>query len=118
MSLSRAILRDDLRARLMAGQSAAPFHVRGDMIGSGIYGTLGKGAGLLGNAVWLAFLVSMLAALITGLCYASVASRYPRAAGAAFVTHHAFGFAFLSYLIGLTEPTQFRVAIQLHRGFT
>src|SRR5262245_25654808 len=74
----------------------------GDMIGSGIYGTVGKAAGTLGNAVWLAFLVSMVAALLTGLSYACLSSRYPRAAGAAYVTHHAFGFAFLSYLIGLT----------------
>ena len=74
----------------------------GDMVGSGIYGTVGKAAGQMGNAVWLAFVVSMVAALLTGLSYASIASRYPRAAGAAFVTHHAFGFAFLSYVIGLT----------------
>ena len=74
----------------------------GDMIGSGIYGTVGKAAGAMGNAVWLAFLVSMVAALLTGLSYACLASRYPRAAGAAYVTHRAFHFAFLSYLIGLT----------------
>jgi amino acid transporter len=74
----------------------------GDMIGSGIYGTVGKAAGQLGNAVWLAFLVSMLAAIFTGLSYANLASRYPRAAGAAYVTHRAFQWAFLSYLIGLT----------------
>jgi amino acid transporter len=72
------------------------------MVGSGIYATVGKAAGMLGNAVWLAFLVSMAAALVTGLSYACIASRYPRAAGAAFVTHHAFGLAFLSYLVGLT----------------
>jgi amino acid transporter len=74
----------------------------GDMIGSGIYGTVGKAAGMLGNAVWLAFLISMFAAVMTGLSYASLASRYPRAAGAAYVTHRAYHFAFLSYLIGLT----------------
>jgi basic amino acid/polyamine antiporter, APA family len=73
----------------------------GDMVGSGIYATVGKAAGALGNAVWLAFVVSMVAAIFTGLSYASLASRYPRAAGAAFVTNHAFGFPYLSYLIGL-----------------
>ena len=55
----------------------------------------------MGNAVWLAFVVSMVAAILTGLSYACLASRYPRAAGAAYVTHRAFHFAFLSYLIGL-----------------
>ena len=51
----------------------------GDMIGSGIYGTVGKAAGSMGNAVWLAFIVSMVAALVTGLSYACISSRYPRA---------------------------------------
>jgi basic amino acid/polyamine antiporter, APA family len=73
----------------------------GDMIGAGIYGTIGVAAGKMGNAVWLAFLVSMIAALLTGLSYASLASRYPRAAGAAFVTQRAFGWQFLSYVVGL-----------------
>lgn len=73
----------------------------GDMVGAGIYGTVGKAAGLLGNAVWMAFVASMVAAMLTGLSYASLASRYPRAAGAAYVTHRAFGMPFLSYLVGL-----------------
>lgn len=73
----------------------------GDMVGSGIYGTIGRAAGEMGNAVWLSFVVSMFAAMLTGLSYASIASRYPRAAGAAFVTQHAFRLSFLSYVIGL-----------------
>ncbi len=73
----------------------------GDMVGSGIYGTVGKAAGQMGNAVWLAFVVSMIAAMLTGLSYANIASRYPRAAGAAYVTHRAFHIAFLSYVVGL-----------------
>ena len=48
----------------------------GDMIGAGIYGTIGVAAGKMGNAVWLAFLVSMVAALLTGL---SVTHRWPLA---------------------------------------
>jgi amino acid transporter len=74
----------------------------GDMVGAGIYGTIGKAAGQLGNAVWLAFGVSMIAAMLTGLSYASLASRYPRAAGAAYITQRAFHWPFLSYLIGLS----------------
>ena len=73
----------------------------GDMVGSGIYGTVGNAAAQMGNAVWLAFVVSMVAAMLTGLSYACLVSRYPRAAGAAYVTQRAFHFAFLSYLIGL-----------------
>lgn len=74
----------------------------GDMVGSGIYGTIGLAAGQMGNAVWLAFVGSMIAAMFTGLSYASLASRYPRAAGAAFITQRAYHWAFLSYVVGLT----------------
>lgn len=73
----------------------------GDMLGSGIYALVGKAAGAMGNAIWLAFLTSMVAAMLTGLSYASLGSRYPRAAGAAYVTQRAFGWSFLSYLVGL-----------------
>ncbi len=73
----------------------------GDMVGAGIYGTIGKAAGLMGNAVWIGFVASMVAALLTGLSYASIASRYPRAAGAAYVTQHAFHLPLISYVVGL-----------------
>lgn len=73
----------------------------GDMVGAGIYGTTGVAAGLMGNAVWLGFLGAMVAAMLTGLSYASIASRYPRAAGAAYVVQRAFGVPYLSYVVGL-----------------
>src|SRR5262245_4676969 len=73
----------------------------GDMVGAGIYGTVGEAATHMGNAVWIAFVVSMIAATLTGLSYACLASRYPRAAGAAYVTQRAFNLGFISYLIGL-----------------
>jgi basic amino acid/polyamine antiporter, APA family len=62
---------------------------------------VGDAAVQMGNAVWLAFVVSMVAAILTGLSYACLASRYPRAAGAAYVTQRAFHVAFISYVIGL-----------------
>ena len=73
----------------------------GSMLGAGIYGLIGKAAGQVGNAVWLAFIVALIAALLTALSYASLGSRYPRAAGAAYVTQRAFGFPLLSFMIGL-----------------
>ncbi|WP_257453876.1 APC family permease [Archangium lipolyticum] len=73
----------------------------GDMLGAGIYGLIGKAAGLMGNAVWLAFSLAMLVALLTGLSYANIGSRYPRAAGAPYVVHRAFRAPFISYVIGL-----------------
>lgn len=77
------------------------FYGVGDMLGAGIYGLVGKAAGQMGNAIWAAFLTSMLAAMLTGLSYASLGSRHPKAAGAAYVVHRAFKIPFLSYLLGL-----------------
>ena len=57
----------------------------GSMLGAGVYGLMGKAAGQVGNAVWRAFIVAIVAALLTALSYASLGSRYPRAAGAAYV---------------------------------
>jgi amino acid transporter len=73
----------------------------GSMLGAGIYGLIGQAAGQVGNAVWLAFAVALVAALLTALSYASLASRYPRAAGAAYVTQRAYGSTLLSFIVGL-----------------
>jgi len=73
----------------------------GSMLGAGVYGLIGKAAGQVGNAVWLAFVVALIAALLTALSYASLGSRYPRAAGAAYVTQRAYGFPLLSFMVGL-----------------
>lgn len=73
----------------------------GDILGAGVYGLVGKAAGQMGNAVWLAFLASMVAAGLTGLSYASLGSRYPKAGGAAYVTHRGFRKGWLAYIVGL-----------------
>jgi APA family basic amino acid/polyamine antiporter len=73
----------------------------GSMLGAGIYGLIGQAAGQVGNAVWLAFAIALFAALLTALSYASLGSRYPRAAGAAYVTERAFGLPLLSFVVGL-----------------
>lgn len=96
------------------------FYGLGGMLGAGIYGLIGKAAGQMGSAIWLAFLVSMVAALLTGLSYACIGSRYPRAAGAAYVTHRAYGLPLLTYVVGLAVmcsgltsiATQSRVAAE------
>lgn len=73
----------------------------GSMLGAGIYALVGKAADSLGNAIWLAFLAAMIVAMLTGLSYACVGSRYPRAGGAAYVTQRALGKPWLSYVVGL-----------------
>jgi APA family basic amino acid/polyamine antiporter len=73
----------------------------GSMLGAGIYGLIGKAAGQMGNAVWLSFLVAVVAALLTALSYASLGSRHPRAGGAAYVTQRAYRIPLLSFMVGL-----------------
>ncbi len=77
------------------------FYGLGSMLGAGVYVLIGKAAGVLGNAMWLAFVAAMIAALLTGLSYASVGSRYPKAGGAAYVTERATKKAWLSYAVGI-----------------
>src|SRR5688500_11825269 len=73
----------------------------GDMLGSGVYALVGKVAGIMGNAIWMAYVIAMIAAGLTALSYASLGSRYPKAGGSALFAHRAFGQPFLTYLIGL-----------------
>lgn len=77
------------------------FYGLGSMLGAGIYALVGKASAGLGNAVWVAFLVAMVAALLTGLSYACVGGRYAKAAGAAYVTQRALGKPLLSYVVGM-----------------
>ena len=78
------------------------FYGLGSMLGAGVYVLIGKAAGILGNAVWLAFAAAMVAALTTGLSYASVGSRYPKAGGAAYVTQRAYRLGWLGYAVGIS----------------
>lgn len=73
----------------------------GSMLGSGVYGLMGQAAGQVGNAVWLAFLVALVAALLTALTYASLGSRYPRAGGAAYIAERAYRSPLLGFVVGL-----------------
>jgi len=77
------------------------FYGLGSMLGAGIYALIGKAATDLGNAVWLAFLLAMVAALLTGLSYACVGSRYAKAGGASYVTQHSLRKPWLSYAVGI-----------------
>ncbi len=71
------------------------------MLGAGIYALVGRAAESLGNAVWLAFLAAMVAALLTGLSYACVGGRYAKAGGAAYVTQRALRRPAISYVVGI-----------------
>lgn len=63
----------------------------GIILGAGIYVLIGEAAGMAGNGVWLAFLISAVAATFTGLTYAELASRYPKAGATFEYARQAFG---------------------------
>lgn len=77
------------------------FYGLGSMLGAGIYALIGKAAAGLGNAVWLAFFMAMIGAMLTGLSYACVGGRYAKAGGAAYVTQRGIGKPLLSYIVGI-----------------
>ncbi|WCK56881.1 amino acid permease [Aneurinibacillus sp. Ricciae_BoGa-3] len=54
----------------------------GAMVGAGIFILSGVAAGKAGPAVMLAFVIAAILEILLGLCYAELASRYPRAGGA------------------------------------
>ena len=76
----------ELTLRRSIGLWQMTLYAAGSMLGAGIYGLIGQVAGEMGSAIWLAFLLSLVAAGLTGLSYASLGSRYPRAGGAAYIT--------------------------------
>lgn len=86
-------------------RSIGPFQMAlyglGSMLGSGVYGLIGQAAGQVGNAVWLAFLVALVAALLTAFTYASLGSRYPRAGGAAYIAERAYRSPLVGFVVGL-----------------
>src|SRR5690606_35811391 len=56
----------------------------GMIVGAGIYSVIGAAAGKAGDALWLSFLIGALAAFLTGLAYAELATTFPEA-GAEYV---------------------------------
>ena len=72
----------------------------GTTIGAGIYALTGEVAGEAGSRAPLAFLVASLLAAATGLGFAELTGRLPKAAGEAVFVRHAFGLPILSRTVG------------------
>lgn len=72
----------------------------GVILGAGIYALIAMGASLAGNMLWLAFLVSAVIAIFTGLSYAELAGRFPKEAAEYNYTRKAFGSELFSFSIG------------------
>ena len=71
----------------------------GIILGAGIYVLIGQAAGLAGNAIWLAFCLSAIMALLTGLSYAELSSMFPKAGAEYDYVTNAFN-ARLAFVIG------------------
>lgn len=71
----------------------------GIILGAGIYALIGKAAGLAGYGVWISFLIAALAAALTALSYAELASIFPRAGAEYVYVKEAFGEQ-LGFLVG------------------
>jgi len=88
--------------RRTLGLASLSFYGIGLILGAGVYSVIGVATAEAGAAVWQSFALGSLAALLTGLSYAELATAYPKA-GAEFVY---IGAAFprarwLATLVGL-----------------
>jgi basic amino acid/polyamine antiporter, APA family len=72
----------------------------GVILGAGIYALIAVGAGLAGNMLWLAFLISALIAVFTALSYAELSSMFPKEAAEYNYSRRAFGKEWLSFAVG------------------
>jgi amino acid transporter len=70
--------------RRALGLPALTFYGVGLILGAGIYSILGPAAGVAGEALWQSFVLGSLAAVLTGLSYAELATMFPHA-GAEYV---------------------------------
>ncbi len=94
------------------------FYVLGDVLGSGIYVLIGAVAGAVGGAFWIAFGAGVTVATLTGLAYAELVTKYPRAAGAALYVNKAFKSLPLTFLITVCMLSAvFAAAGSLATGF-
>lgn len=75
------------------------FFILGDILGGGIYALVGEVSVEVGGAIWASFLVALLLAALTAGSYAELATKYPRAGGAALYAKKAFGSPLIAFLV-------------------
>jgi APA family basic amino acid/polyamine antiporter len=63
----------------------------GCILGAGVYIIIGEAAGLSGNSLWLSFIFAAIVAIITGLSYAELSSRFPYAGAEYVYVENSFG---------------------------
>lgn len=63
----------------------------GIIIGAGVYAIIGSAAGIVGNAIWLSFLIGAIVAGLTALGYAELSNLFPKAGAEYVYTRNSFG---------------------------
>ncbi len=71
----------------------------GDILGGGIYALVGEVGAETGGAIWIAFMVALVAALFTAGSYAELVSKHPQAGGAGLYVYKAFGNRFVAFFV-------------------
>ena len=72
----------------------------GVILGAGIYALIGIASGIAGNAIWLAFVIGAVIAMLTGLSYAELSSIFKRDSGEYNYIENAFNKK-LALIIGI-----------------
>ena len=99
MESHQASEKDPGNLRRVLGLAAITAFGVGDILGAGVYGLVGKIAGIVGSAAWMSYVLAGVTAALTGLTYAELASRHPRAGGAAHFCERAFRNSLLTFLV-------------------
>lgn len=95
------------------------FYGVGVIVGAGIYTIIGAAAGEAGKAVWLSLALAAVPALLAGVCYAELATMFPRAGAAyVYVKEAAPKRPWASFMVGyLTAVTAAAVAATVAMAF-
>ena len=72
----------------------------GLILGAGIYVIIGDVAAVVGNAMWVSFIVASIIALFTGLSYAELSSIFPKSAAEYVFAKNVFGSHFIALMVG------------------
>ncbi|MSS71855.1 MAG: amino acid permease [Candidatus Latescibacteria bacterium] len=101
------------------GLTALTFYGVGLIIGAGIYSVIGAAAGEAGEGLWLSFIVGAVAAFLTGLSYAELATTFPKAGAEYIYLCHALPrFRWISFTIGFVlVATGITIAVTVALAF-
>ena len=75
------------------------FYVLGDVLGLGIYALVGVMAAQVGGAFWTSFVIGVVCAMLTGLAYAELITKYPLSGGVSNYVNRAFRSRFVTFLV-------------------